>query len=172
MKPARFKSGLIIGAVLGLAPGAQGASLLFDQVVQARDLICELRADTGQGGPGTPGRGRRRAAAELMVFIENVNAATHEARLVSTGSVGARAVQIYAGDTGVHFVEDVSNSVKVTSLLSCQFWKNGPKGRKCLRYEAVNSWHFDTSVHRNADQAFQRLPTSSYKGWCEPWHMD
>ena len=108
-----------------------------------------------------------------MVYIENVDAATHGARLVSSRTVGARPVQIYSGDTGVHFVEDVAASVKVTSLLSCQYWKNGPKGRKCLRYEAVNNWHFDTSVHRNADEAFLRLPASaSYKGWCEPWRVD
>jgi len=36
----------------------------------------------------------------------------------------------------------------------------------------VNRWHFDTSVHRNADQAFLRLSANSYTGWCEPWRME
>jgi len=81
-------------------------------------------------------------------------------------------VQVYSGDTGVHFVENVASSVKVTSILSCEAWKNLPKGRKCVRYEAVSTWHFDNSVHRDADQAFLRLGTTSYRGTCEPWHME
>ena len=41
-----------------------------------------------------------------------------------------------------------------------------------MRYRALNSWHFDTSVHRDPDKAFARLGTSSYHGSCEPWHLN
>ncbi len=143
-------------------PGALGASMLMDQITLARDLICELRPIA------TP----RRRGSSIMLYIEGVNADTRSARLVSSGTAGARQVQVYSGDTGVHFVEDVSSSVKVTSLLSCEAWKNSAKGRKCVRYEAVSAWHFDTSVHRDPDQAFLRLGTTSFRGTCEPWRMD
>jgi len=144
-----------------LAPGAQSATPLMNEIIEARDLICELRTS------GTPARGRPR---NLMVFLENVEA--ERARLVSSATIGARPVRVYAGDTGVHFVEDVQSSVKVTSLLSCTRYKPNAKGQQCVRYEAVNRWHFDTSVHRNADGAYLRLAENSYTGWCEPWRID
>lgn len=148
--------------LLPAAPAALASNALFDQVTQARDLICELR----------PTAVPRRRGTSLMVYIESVNAASRTAKLVSSGTAGARDVQVYSGDTGVHFVEDVASSVKVTSLLSCEAWKEGKSGRKCMRYEAVSTWHFDTSVHRNVDQAFLKIGTTSYRGTCEPWRVD
>jgi hypothetical protein len=148
--------------LLALAPAAFASTALLDQVAQARDLICELR----------PTAVPRRRGASLMVYIESVNAQARRAKLVSSGTAGAREVQVYAGDTGVHFVEDVASSVKVTSLLSCEAWKEAKGGRRCVRYEAVSTWHFDTSVHRNVDQAFLKLGTTSYRGTCEPWRLD
>jgi hypothetical protein len=152
-----------LGALLLLAPWAQAASPLLGQIEQARDLICDMRA---------AGNLPREAPRNLMLVIESVKAPS--ARLVSSATVGARPVRVYSGDTGVHFVEDVEASVKVTSLLSCNRWKESAqgKGRQCTRYEAVNRWHFDTTVHRNADQAYLRLAENSYTGWCEPWRMD
>ena len=166
-KPARSRSVrcLRLAAIIALlpaAPSALAANALLDQINQARDLICELR----------PTAVPRRRGTSLMVYIESVNAQARSAKLVSSGSAGARDVQVYAGDTGVHFVEDVASSVKVTSLLSCEAWKEGKTGRKCVRYEAVSTWHFDTSVHRNVDQAFLKIGTTSYRGTCEPWRLD
>jgi hypothetical protein len=148
---------------LGSVPGARATTPLMEQVTRAKDLICELRPSA------VP---RRRGGNSLMLYIENVDAGARSARLVSSASAGARFVQVYSGDTGVHFVENVASSFKVTSILSCEAWKNLPTGRKCVRYEAVSTWHFDASVHRDADQAFLRLGTTSYRGTCEPWHME
>jgi hypothetical protein len=153
-------------AVMGtLAPAAiiAAPSPLFQQVTLAKDLICELFP------LGVP---RRRSSRALMLFIENVTADAQGARLVSSNTAGSRPVQVYSGDTGVHLVEDIASSVKVTSLLSCEAWKNAGDTRKCVRFEAVSTWHFDTSVHRNPDQAFLRLGTTSYRGSCEPWRLD
>jgi hypothetical protein len=147
-----------------LAPCAEAASPLLKEIIEARDLICEFRAS--DAGP----RGAKGPARNLMVFLESVDA--QRARLVSSVTVGSRPVRVYSGDTGVHFVEDVQSSVKVTSLLSCLRWKTSSKGRQCVRYDAVNRWHFDTSVHRNADEAYLRLAENSYTGWCEPWRID
>jgi len=97
---------------------------------------------------------------------------TGKARMVSTGTAGSRTVEVYTGDTGVHLVEDVASSVRVTSVLSCLAWKRSIDPAKCMRYEAVNRWHFDTSVRRNPDQSFLKLGENSWAGWCEPWRLD
>ena len=93
-------------------------------------------------------------------------------RMVTSATIGTRSLRVYSGDTGVHFVEDVNASVKVTSILSCMRWNTSSKGRQCVRYEAVNRWHFDNSVHRNADQSYLSVAENSYTGWCEPWRID
>lgn len=160
---------------LGMAlPLNLGAAELFNEIARARDLICEMRAPAASRTTASRGNAPR----NVMIVIENVAVDSPTARLVSSATVGARKVRVYSGDTGVHFVEDVEASVKVTTLQSCTRWNEvrrsdkNPGGRQCTRYEAVNRWHFDTSVHRNADQAFLRLSANSYTGWCEPWRMD
>ncbi len=151
----------LIAALAMLAPYAQANSPLLNEVVKARDLICEMRTS------GTPPRDTPR---NLMLFLENVE--MQRARMVTSATIGTRPVRVYSGDTGVHFVEDVHASVKVTSILSCMRWNTSSKGRQCVRYEAVNRWHFDNSVHRNADQSYLSVAENSYTGWCEPWRID
>ena len=170
----RWRPNPLVGAAclgcLGMAlPLNLGAAELFNEIARARDLICEMRA---------PPTARTTAPRSIMIVIEEVAMNSPSARLVSSATVGARRVKVYSGETGVHFVEDVESSVKVTTLQSCTRWNQtrrsdrNPSGRQCIRYEAVNRWHFDTSVHRNADQAFLRLSANSYTGWCEPWRME
>jgi len=170
----RWRPNPLVGAAclgcLGMAlPLNLGAAELFNEIARARDLICEMRA---------PPTTRTTAPRSIMIVIEEVAMNSPSARLVSSATVGARRVKVYSGDTGVHFVEDVESSVKVTTLQLCTRWKEtrrsdrNPSGSQCTRYEAVNRWHFDTSVHRNADQAFLRLSVNSYTGWCEPWRME
>ena len=172
-------------AALALPTGSLAASELFNQITRARDLICELRAPAqvrnGVWTAAGAGNARGTAPRSIMVVIENVAADSPSARLVSSATVGARQVRVYPGETGVHFVEDVESSVKVTTLMSCTRWGEGrgadrnageKVARQCTRYDAVNRWHFDTSVHRNADQAFLKLAENSYTGWCEPWRID
>ena len=76
---------------------------------------------------------------------------------------------MYSGETGLHLVEDVNGSVVVTSLTACDA-REGSSTR-CIRYSAINAWHFDRTVHRDPDAAFRRLPGTSYSGHCEAWHM-
>ena len=84
---------------------------------------------------------------------------------------------MYSSETGLHLVEDVNGSVVVTSLTSCdaregrsEDARSQDSGR-CLRYSAVNAWHFDRKVHLDPDGAFRRLPGTSFTGHCEAWHM-
>ena len=127
-------------------------------MIRARDLVCEMK-------PGAQAGGR-----SLMIFIESME--TGKARMVSTGTAGSRPVEVFTGDTGVHLVEEVASSVRVTSVLSCLVWKRSIEPAKCVRYEAVNRWHFDTSVRLNPDQSFLKLGKNSWAGWCEPWRLD
>jgi len=72
----------------------------------------------------------------------------------------------------LRFAQDVEASVVVTTVAGCEKW--GRKGGEelCVRYRALNSWHFDTTVHRDPDRAYARLGTSSYYGSCEPWYLN
>ncbi len=157
---ARPASGLAPAAIaLALcSAAAQANTPLLNEMIRARDLVCEMK-------PGAQAGGR-----SLMIFIEAMEIG--KARMVSTGTAGSRPVKVYTGDTGVHLVEDVASSVRVTSVLSCLAWKRSIDPAKCVRYEAVNRWHFDTSVRRNPDQAFLKLGENSWAGWCEPWRLD
>lgn len=167
--------GLIAFAV---TPVALADPELLVEIALARDLICELRPSGIARNPATrtnpsrPGLGRGTSLRDLMVVIENVSIEKGTARIITSAGIGGRPVRVYTGETGVHFVEDLQTSVKVTTLQSCTRWKDGDKGRHCIRYDAVNRWHFDTSVHRNPDQSFLRQESNSYSGWCEPWRME
>lgn len=103
-------------------------------------------------------------------MIEQITRNRETARVITSHTIGSRRVRFYEGETGMHFVEDRQDSVVVTTLLQCEDW-SFKRGRDfCTRYSAINAWHFDTSVHRNADRAFRKQPASSYRGTCEPWN--
>ena len=104
-----------------------------------------------------------------MLIYDHVSAKSGSARVVSSHSSGSHEVKVYAGQTGLHLVQDVSGSVIVTTLTGCE--ARSRSGR-CQRYSTVNAWHFDQSVHRYPDRAFRRLPGTSYSGYCEAWTMD
>jgi hypothetical protein len=140
--------------------GAQN-SLTMNELQRSGDLICELRAS----GPYP----RRARNADVLLIYDRVATRAGSARMVSSRRVGSYPVKVYAGETGLHLVQDLSGSVVVTTLTGCE--ARARSGR-CQRYTSVNAWHFDRSVHRNADRAYRRLPGTSYSGTCEAWHMD
>jgi hypothetical protein len=107
-----------------------------------------------------------------MVIIEGIGVDPGTANVTSSRAVGPRPARVYASDTRVHIVEDVNDSVMVTTVLDCENWKTGSEPRKCIRFAAVIAWHFDRSVHKNPDRAFLALPGSSYAGHCEPWNLE
>ena len=146
---------------LSWAAGGEGPATLAD-FSRTGDLICDMRIS------GLPPRGGR-PRSDLMLIVDEVDAKAGAARVVSSRTTGGRGVRVYSGETGVHLVEDINDSVKVTTLLGCELYS---RGGRCLRYAAVMAWHFDRSVHINADIAFRRLPGTSYAGTCEAWKMD
>lgn len=134
----------------------------------ARDLICSLRKSGPAPTPAPP----RTRDDDLMVIIEGVGVDPGVASMTSSRSVGPRPARVYAADTRVHFVEDVSDSVFVTTILDCERRKDGGATGKCVRFAAVIAWHFDRSVHLQPDRSFLALPGSSYAGHCEPWNLE
>ncbi|MBI2959869.1 MAG: hypothetical protein HYY28_06120 [Betaproteobacteria bacterium] len=149
----------------GITPLPAAASASYDALIDAREVICEF-----QKSGVAPRRG---GEPDMLLVVEGIDAGARDTRIVSSRSVGAKPVRVYPSDTGVHFVQDLSGSVIVTTVLACDAWKARRDGtRTCRRFPAVNAWHFDQSVHQNPDRAFVRLASSSYSGFCEPWNVE
>lgn len=163
--PLRVLAGLALTAALAPAHALPPVSL--DQLIEARDLVCEFY--NTQDWATVAARLALGDRSDMLMVIENVRRNPATARVVTSLTAGRRSVQRYAGDTGVHFVEDRLESVVVTTLTGCDRWKRKRGRDVCARYSALNAWHFDTSVHADADRAFRRLGESSYRGVCEPW---
>jgi hypothetical protein len=155
----------LIAAACLCAPSAFAAPVL-DELALARDVICSFRK-SGPASPPPPA-----ADDDLMVIIEGIGVDQGTVNVTSSRAVGAKPARVYATDTRVHIVEDVNDSVMVTTVLDCETRKAGDEPRKCLRFAAVIAWHFDRSVHQNPDRAFLALPGSSYAGHCEPWDLE
>ena len=159
-----LRRALPVLAVTAIAASASaGDTARLAQVERSGDLVCEFSKS---------GETRAKRSPDLMLIVEqNRGTMPGTARLVSSKSSGAREARLYAGDTGVHLVENVASSVRVTTLLSCENESGEGNKRRCTRYAAVNAWHFDDSVRRDPDAAFRKLPGTSYHGFCEAWHM-
>jgi hypothetical protein len=156
-------------AVLSAA-GPLRAENALDDLIDAKDVICEFH---NTGAPTSMLRslvdGER---YDMLLVIEAINRAENRARATSSKSVGTKGVRLYRTGKLVHFVQDLSESVVVTTVTGCEKWGRKAGQRLCVRYKAFNSWHFDTSVHRDPDRSFENLNTSSYYGACEPWYLN
>ena len=156
------------GFVLAAWPvGPASAAVPLDQLIEARDLVCDFY--NVNDWATAEARFALRDRSDMLMVIENIRRDPGSARVVNSRTVGKRSLRRYTGETGVHFVEDRQDSVVVTTLLACEDWKHRRGRDVCARYSAVNAWHFDVTVHRDADKAFRNLAASSYRGVCEPW---
>ena len=162
-----------IAAAFLMALAASGLSFAhdaLDDLIEARDLICEFHI-TGQ-----PRSLLRRMVEgehfDMLLVIEAIDPVTGSARAVSSKQAGRKSLHYYRTGSAVHFVQDVATSVVVTTVNGCEAWGRKGDVQLCVRYRALNSWHFDNSVHRDPDKAFDKLGTSSYYGSCEPWYLN
>jgi hypothetical protein len=156
---------IALGSAL-LAASAAAASevpISLGDIARTGDLVCELTSSA-------PRIRTVRRGPDLLLVFDQVRLKNGVARVVSSRRAGGRPVKVYAGETGLHLVEDVTGSFIVTTLLGCE--ARDASARRCVRFAAVNAWHFDHSVHRTPDTAFRRLPGTSYAGFCEAWHME
>ena len=90
------------------------------------------------------------------------------AEVLSMRYPGRRGVHVRAGAAGLHLIETVGASVRVTTLTGCL----EDDDRPCTRFAAVHAWHFDALVYSDPDAAFARLPSGAATGSCEPWRID
>ena len=167
----RLRSALaisVLAALAGATPESGAAALPFDDLSRAGDVICSFQ----KSGRTSASRRPHLKDDDLMVIIEGIGSPSGSATVYSSRTAGANPARIYSSETGVHFVQDINDSVVVTTVLACESWKSGRGGRKCSRYSAVNAWHFDRSVHQHPDRVFLALPGTSYTGHCEPWNID
>lgn len=165
---ARLTAAIFLAAFAASGPLRADNSL--DGVIEARDLICEFNTT---GAPAS--RLRRMVEGErydMLMVIEAMKSGASSAKATSSRQAGTKRVRVYKTASAVHFVQDLSESVVVTSVTGCQKWGRKGGEKYCARYRALNSWHFDTTVHRDPDAAFARLKTSSYNGTCEPWYLN
>lgn len=152
------------------AAGPAFADGALDDLIDAKDLICEFH---NTGVPRSLLRGLAgNEHIDMLLVIEAIDPGSGRARAVSSRQTGAKSLRYYKTGSAVHFVQDIASSVVVTTVTGCEKWGRKGAERLCVRYRALNSWHFDTSVHRDPDRAFARLGTSSYYGSCEPWYLD
>jgi hypothetical protein len=152
------------------APGALRAANALDDLIDAKDVICEFH------NTGVPASMLRNLVEgdhyDMLLVIEAINRTENRARATSSKRVGTKGVRLYKTGKLIHFVQDLSESVVVTTITGCEKWGRKMGQRQCVRYKAFNSWHFDTTVHRDPDRSFENLKTSSYYGTCEPWYLN
>ncbi len=162
-------AGLFVFAMAAVPDSTQAHDAL-DDLIEARDLICEFHIT------GRPRSILRRMVEgerfDMLLVIEAIDPVSGRARSVSSKQTGAKHLRYYKTGSAVHFVQDLGTSVMVTTVSGCDRWGRKGDEELCVRYTALNSWHFDTSVHRDPDKAFDKLGTSSYHGSCEPWHLN
>lgn len=160
MQKAAIFGGLCMTVFSAGAAGENAVTLA--EFSRTGDLICDMRISGSAAPDGRP-------RSDLMLIVDEVGAKAGKARVISSRNIGGRSVSVYSGETGVHLVEDVNDSVRVVTLLGCEL---RARGGRCLRYSAVMAWHFDRGVHVNPDTAFRKLPGTSYAGTCDAWKMD
>jgi hypothetical protein len=165
----RHAIGSGIAAVVGtFIAGPAFAAVQLEQLIEARDLVCDFYNVSDWAT--AEARFALRDRADMLMVIENIRSDPETARVIHSRATGKRDLKRYVGETGVHFVEDQHDSVVVTTLLACEDWKQKSGRGVCARYSAQNAWHFDKSVHLDPDKAFRNLAGSSYRGVCEPWN--
>jgi hypothetical protein len=159
-----------IAAAVGalLIAGHACAAVQLEQLIEARDLVCDFY--NVDDWATAEARFALRDRADMLMVIENIRGDPETARVVHSHATGKRGLRRYVGETGVHFVEDRQGSVVVTTLLACEDWRQKRDRKVCARYSAQNAWHFDRSVHLDPDKAFRNLAAGSYRGVCEPWN--
>lgn len=176
-QPVRFLGAAVLALGFALAGGGAHASrpLPVQQIYEAKELVCDFyRPDSMAETMSLLGVPQR---AHLFMVLREIERAGGGANTASSAkvSIGRRGssspLRVYEGEEGLHFVEDRAASVVVTTLTACSLWLRKGGRDHCTRYDAINAWHFDLSVHRDADGAFRRLAASSYRGTCEPWKM-
>ncbi len=153
----------VVGIDLGLAAGAQPGTD-FDDLVKARSIHCEFfpsvrPVDMPIGGNDDP-------RADVLVYYGGMNREQTRARVLSTRRAGSREVVVVRTDKAIHFVDHAAGLFMVTTVFGCNR-RDAVNTRRCISYGAVNSRHFDASVHWQPDRVFERYRHLANHGFCD-----
>jgi hypothetical protein len=153
----------IVGVDVVLAAGAQ-PDTDFDDLVKARSIHCEFfprirPADMPIGGDDD-------LRADVLVYYGGMNRERTRARVLSTRRAGSREVVVVRTDKAIHSVDHAAGLFMVTRVFGCNR-RDKTGARRCLSYGAVNSRHFDASVHWQPDSVFERYRHLASHGFCD-----
>jgi hypothetical protein len=154
----------MLGALAAVAQGSPPASD-FESLINASAIHCEFfpgirPADEPQARNG-------KEAPELLVHYAGMNRDRTRARVVSTRGAGSREVVVVRTEKAVHFVEHAAGMFMVTTVFGCNARDLRTDARRCISFGAVNSRHFDASVHWQPDQVFERYRHLGSHGFCD-----
>ena len=147
------------------AVGAVAHANDFDDLVNATAIHCEFFPATRIADNGV----QRSDAAEpdFLVHYAGMNRDRTRARVVTTRAAGSREVTVVRTEKAVHFVAHAAGIYTVTTVFGCNERDLRTQARKCTSFGAVNSRHFDASVHWQPDQVFERDRHLASHGFCD-----
>ena len=146
------------------ALGALAHANDFDDLVNANAIHCEFFS--AAGSPSYP-IGRTDPTPDFLVHYAGMNRDRTRARAVSTRGAGSREVIVVRTDKAVHFVAHAAGVYMVTTIFGCSERDLRTSARKCISFDAVNSRHFDASVHWQPDHVFERDRHLASHGFCD-----
>ena len=152
------------------AAGALAHAGDFDDLVNAPAIHCEFFPSVR---PADARLGRSDALEpDFLVHYAGMNRDRTRARVVSTRDAGSREVVVVRTEKAVHFVAHAAGDYMVTTVFGCNERNVRADARKCISFGAVNSRHFDASVHWQPDQVFERDRHLASHGFCDHSTID
>lgn len=140
----------------------------FDDLVNATAIHCEFFASVR---PADAPIARTDSSPEVLVHYAGMNRSRTRARVVSTRRAGSREVTVVRTDRAVHFVDHAAGVFNVTTVFGCNERDWRTNARRCVSFGAVNSRHFDASVHWQPDEVFERYRHLASHGFCDHSHF-
>jgi hypothetical protein len=137
----------------------------FDDLVNATAIHCEFFPSIRPADAPLPGA--HDPEPDFLVHYGGMNRERTRARVVTTRGAGSREVVVVRTDKAVHFVTHAAGIYMVTTVFGCNERDLRSAARKCVSFGAVNSRHFDASVHWQPDHVFERDRHLASHGFCD-----
>ena len=159
---------VLLGTAVALTFSASRADD-FDDLIDATAIHCEFFAAVRPADAPIARTGS--FSPEVLVHYAGMNRSRTRARVVSTRRAGSQEVSVVRTDKAVHFVDHVAGVYMVTTVFGCNERDARTNARRCVSFGAVNSRHFDASVHWQPDEVFERYRHLASHGFCDHSHF-
>ena len=158
---------VVLGAAVVLMPTAHADD--FDDLINATAIHCEFFSSIRPAD--APIARTDSSRPEVLVHYAGMNRSRTRARVVSTRRAGSREATVVRTDRAVHFVDHAAGVFNVTTVFGCNERDWRTNARRCVSFGAVNSRHFDASVHWQPDEVFERYRHLANHGFCDHSHF-